>query len=125
MMSTPFIVIAIAVVCVLLFALLLPKQQKALSKQQKALSIETVYLIGRIRIPAGPRTVWDVIGVVANKEQAVSACTTETHFYLLQTVGSLNNDSAVTAAPLVFPVRAAKQAKQAKQAKKAEANPCR
>ena len=112
MMSTPFIVIAIAVVCVLLFALLLPKQQKALSP-------ETVYLIGRIRIPAGPRTVWDVIGVVANKEQAVSACITETHFYLLQTIGSLNNDSAVTAAPLVFPVRAAKQAK------KAEANPCR
>jgi urease gamma subunit len=106
-----------ALVAVVIFAIAVAADRR--NRLAKLNAPETVYLVGRIRIPAGPRTVWDVIGVVATKEQAVSACTTETHFYLLQTVGTLNNDKSVTAAPLVFPVRAAKQAK------KAEANPCR
>jgi Flp pilus assembly protein CpaB len=71
---------------------------------------QTVYLIGRVRIPAGRATVWDVIGVVLTEDEAVDACTTTKDFYVPQHIGSLRDDKVVVPAVLTFPLRNKKSA---------------
>ncbi|MCD6527015.1 MAG: hypothetical protein J7K75_08520 [Desulfuromonas sp.] len=80
---------------------------------------QTLYLVGRIRIPNGRRTVWDVMGIVDSIDQAQAACTTKADFYVVQQIGMLRDDDTIVPAQLIFPIRAAKQAK-----KQAEAGQC-
>ncbi|WP_316348489.1 hypothetical protein [Desulfuromonas acetoxidans] len=69
-----------------------------------------VYLIGRVRIPNGRKTVWDVVGIVLTEDEAIAACTTKKDFYTAQTIGSLRDDKVVIPANLIFPLRQQQEA---------------
>jgi|LGVE01.1.fsa_nt_gb hypothetical protein len=64
-----------------------------------------LYLVGRVRHPAGKKTVWDVLGLVATVERAKEACTTAQDFYLALDLDQIQSDDTYQPAPLVFPKR--------------------
>ncbi|WP_320055608.1 hypothetical protein [Desulfuromonas thiophila] len=66
---------------------------------------QTLYLVGRVRIAAGRKTVWDLIGIVERLEQAEAACTLPADFYVPQQLGVLRDDRVVVPAALTFPLR--------------------